>query len=174
MNSNDRKTRADLMGHPEWVLLPWSKDDALKAGEKTFYTGRRLPCEHTYAPQHVDDLRCAKCHERAVKLAEQWPDMTERRVVEFLRAYVQARFTTDETLFKDGAVIERNGELLFLFKVFAAEAQVKMRGEKTFLRRVLDEVPVRRGFNTFVLGTQCRPYALRRDDLEKKVAALTV
>lgn len=58
-----RKRRAQLAGHPEWMEFPRTRPKALKAGTDFFFSGRMCKNRH-YNLRTVLGSRCVACEEQ--------------------------------------------------------------------------------------------------------------
>jgi hypothetical protein len=59
-----RKRRAQLAGHPEWMEYPRTRPKALKAGTDFFFSGRMCKNRH-YNLRTVLGSRCVACQDQA-------------------------------------------------------------------------------------------------------------
>ncbi|WP_458790909.1 hypothetical protein [Yoonia sp. MH D7] len=59
-----RKRRAQLAGHPEWMEYPRTRPKALKAGTDFFFSGRMCKNRH-YNLRTVLGSRCVACEDQA-------------------------------------------------------------------------------------------------------------
>lgn len=72
INLRDRKRRADDKGHPEWVFLPVSPEQAKHDGKERYYTGGVLRgCGCWCGPQLLDG-QCATCADQAARRHAMW------------------------------------------------------------------------------------------------------
>jgi hypothetical protein len=63
-----RKRRALLAGHPEWMDYPRTRPKAVKAGVEFFFTGRMCKNRH-YNLRAVLGSRCVACEERTQNIS---------------------------------------------------------------------------------------------------------
>ncbi|KAE9627675.1 hypothetical protein GP644_19035 [Parasedimentitalea maritima] len=59
-----RRRRANLAGHPEWMEYPRTRPRALKAGADYFFSGRMCKNRH-YNLRKVLGSRCVECESEA-------------------------------------------------------------------------------------------------------------